>query len=159
MNGGGNLYPVHLKVYNDTEEGYNPVFITAFDAKVEVINPATIKARIEKLKNTIKDTLYDNYITPLYRIDMEEDGKRNEDKAFVLDNTDATAAISSLCTEARKVPKMMGDAIDPFYDEAVAVCNRYQAKFNRDAWDTAESIKRNMGENARIQEIFVGGNN
>lgn len=160
MNGVTGSHPVRLRIYMETEEGILQQFVEAYDAKVEVINPATIKARLEKLKNTINETIENNYLQPLYKIDMDEEGKRNEEKAFVLDNTDATYAINTLYTQAKGVPKMMCDAVDPFYAEAVEVCARYQRQFNNDAWEAAQVLRRNMGENARIEEVYsTGGGN
>lgn len=160
MNGVSGSHPVRLRIYKESEEGIIQQYVEAYNAKVEKINPDVIKARLEKLKNTINETLNENYIQPLYKIDMDEEGKRSEEKAFVLDNTDATAAIGTLYSQARNVPKMMCDAVDPFYAEAVEVCARFQRQFNSDAWAAAEVLRRNMGEGARIEEVYsTGGGN
>ena len=153
--------PVKLKIYNDTEEGEGmaPQYVSAKDAKVEVINPAEIKSKIEKLKNVVRDTIDKNYLKPINQIDMDESGRRNEDKALVLDNTDATQALGNLYSEASKVPKMLCDAVDPFYDEAVKVCNQYQKQFNEQAWTIAGQIRNSMGAGAKIDEVYGGGSN
>ena len=153
--------PVKLKIYNDTEEGEGmaPQYVSAKDAKVEVINPAEVKAKVENVKNVVRETIDKNYLQPINKIDMDESGKRNEDKALVLDNTDATQALGKLYSEASKVPKMLCDAVDPFYDEAVSVCNKYQSQFNQEAWTIAGQIRNSMGPGAKIIEIYGGGSN
>ena len=163
MNGATSYLPVHLLVSNDTEEtGYIEQHIYAADATREIINLRNFHERLEAVKTRINNTIKDNYITPIYRIDMNEEGKRDEDKAFVLDHTDATAALGQLYTEASKVPQMMCDAIDPLYQKAESIHHRYQLLFNSKAWEEAYKIQRIMGPGATIKEIhdysYGGGN-
>ena len=157
MNGSAGLKPVYLKIYNDTTDEFEPQLVFSKDARKEIVDPETIKARLEHLKFVIKETISTNYNNRLKQLDEDESGYRDEDKAFVLEYTDASTAIRELETETSKVPEMICRAVDPYYDEAVKVCRYYQSLYNDAAWTEAYHVRSQMGVGAKIEEVYISG--
>lgn len=157
MNGSAGLKPVHLKIYNDTTDEFEPQLVSSHDARKEIVDPEQIHARLEHLKFVVKETISTNYNKRLKQLDEDESGYRDEDKAFVLEYTDASTAIRELESETSKVPDMICRAVDPLYDEAVKVCRYYQSIYNENAWTIAYQIRNQMGVGAKIEEVYISG--
>ena len=158
MNGASKIPPIKLKIFDDTQEGCPTKYIAALNAKTEVIDPAIVRNKIEHVKSVTKKAINDYYRNPINEINVDEKGRIDENKALVLDYTDATVPLQQLYTNSNDIADMIGKSIEPLYDEAVKVCDEFQYKANQYAWDQAYSIRNAMGENARIIEVYGGSN-
>jgi len=156
MNGSGSgsmslVQPIALRVYNDEENKSQMVY--AEKAADTVINPRTVRSRLDSLYSKAKESVETNYRKPLLQVYQSDDVK-----GMIINEVDAGPAIWEIYSEAKNIASSIEANIEPLYDIVVQRHNNYQKNFNETAWHNARSLQAAWGEGTLIRE-FSGGTN